>query len=237
LNVILYGECGVGKTSLRNRWVDGVFTGDVAPTFGVDFNIKTLELDCGEEIESVLEGSSRGTTTANAVFDSIGRDVRIDENHACGGGIGADTQSSKLAPYARVEVKINVYDTSGKAAYRTVNGAYLLAFDAVLFVYDVSSVATLDVRTKESNTIARKQAGTVMLLVGNKSDVPISDRQVGIQTGQDAATEFGIPFMEVSAKSGVNVKDAFMSVARSAVADRLSREAPKMNSIERRAGG
>lgn len=43
--------------------------------------------------------------------------------------------------------------------------------------------------------------------------------------------------MEVSAKSGVNVKDAFMSVARSAVADRLSREAPKMNSIERRAGG
>lgn len=177
LNVILYGECGVGKTSLRNRWVDGVFTGDVAPTFGVDFNIKTLELvqedddgwhgrrqqtpgkrevdqDCGEEIESVLEGSSRGTTTANVVFDSIGRDVQIDENHACGGGIGADTQSSKLAPYARMEVKINVYDTSGKAAYRTVNGAYLLAFDAVLFVYDVSSVATLDVRTKESNTIA-----------------------------------------------------------------------------------
>lgn len=43
--------------------------------------------------------------------------------------------------------------------------------------------------------------------------------------------------MEVSAKSGVNVKDAFMAVARSAVADRLSREALKVAPIERRAGG
>lgn len=178
LNVILYGECGVGKTSLRNRWVDGVFTGDVAPTLGVDFNIKTLELVqedddgwygrgqravkkrgeenyCGVgEIESGLEGSSRDTTVTNAVFDGIRRDGQIDEHHTRGGGIGADTRSSKLAPYASFKVKINVYDTSGKAAYRTVNGAYLLAFDAVLFVYDVSSVATLDVRTTDSNTVA-----------------------------------------------------------------------------------
>lgn len=130
LNFILHGECNVGKTSLRNRWVDGIFTGDVAPTFGVDFNIKTLDL-----VQEVEEEGNQD--------EEIGGSNNADETQPGTGRKGG--RSMKPAPRADLQVKINVYDTSGKPGYREVNSTYLLAFDAVLFVYDISSMASLNV--------------------------------------------------------------------------------------------
>lgn len=159
LNFILHGECNVGKTSLRNRWVDGIFTGDVAPTFGVDFNIKTLDLvqevedDEEEEEEGAGEeevegerakggGSSEAAAAAAiAATDDTRRDIEEGEKSSK----KKRPTKKKQVPCADLQVKINVYDTSGKPGYREVNSTYLLAFDAVLFVYDVSSMATLDV--------------------------------------------------------------------------------------------
>ncbi|CAN0449619.1 unnamed protein product [Ectocarpus sp. 12 AP-2014] len=63
-----------------------------------------------------------------------------------------------------------------------------------------------------------------MLLVGNKCDMPLSQRQqVGSQTGQDTAAEFGMPFVEVSAKTGTNVREAFMFATTRAVGEYLAR--------------
>ena len=140
LNMILHGECGVGKTSLRNRWVDGVFTGDVAPTYGVDFNIKTLDLvhEVEEEEEKDDENERQG---GGEEEEWVGQ--RADGATASSQREGRGRRAS--SPRAELQVKINVYDTSGKAGYREVNSTYLLAFDAVLFVYDVSAMSSLTV--------------------------------------------------------------------------------------------
>ncbi|CAN0105480.1 unnamed protein product [Ectocarpus sp. 6 AP-2014] len=217
LNFILHGECGVGKTSLRNRWVDGIFTGDVAPTFGVDFNIKTLDL-----VQE--EGEDEGDPTREEEPAVAGKTLPS-------GGRGKGGSKTKQAPCADLQVKINVYDTSGKPGYREVNSTYLLAFDAVLFVYDISSVSTLNELRRyfsdpehRDKLAAKKKAGMAMLLVGNKCDMPLSQRQqVGSQTGQDTAAEFGMPFVEVSAKTGTNVREAFMFATTRAVGEHLAR--------------
>lgn len=164
LNFILHGECNVGKTSLRNRWVDGIFTGDVAPTFGVDFNIKTLDLV--QEVEEEVEGEEDEEEDEEEGKKDKGEEEETEEARRGGsseaaGAIAAENQEEievggksikkqrptkkKEAPCADLQVKINVYDTSGKPGYREVNSTYLLAFDAVLFVYDISSMASLDV--------------------------------------------------------------------------------------------
>ena len=39
------GDAGVGKTSIVRRYTDGVFTSAGIPTIGVDFCIKTLNID------------------------------------------------------------------------------------------------------------------------------------------------------------------------------------------------
>ena len=43
--VILCGNPGVGKTSLLNRYVDGKFSEDAAPTIGANFLIKEIDLN------------------------------------------------------------------------------------------------------------------------------------------------------------------------------------------------
>lgn len=110
VNIVLNGECEVGKTSLRNRWVDDVFTGDVSPTFGVDFNMKTVYLVRDQE-----------SPPRRAAAPSTSHDDDL-------------------------KVKMNIYDTSGKPGYREVNSTYMLSFDAMVFVYDISAKRTLNVR-------------------------------------------------------------------------------------------
>ncbi|XP_075702528.1 ras-related protein Rab-37 isoform X4 [Rhinoderma darwinii] len=53
----------------------------------------------------------------------------------------------------------------------------------------------------------------VIMLLGNKCDVT-TGRVVRTEDGESLAKEYGIPFMETSAKTGVNVELAFMAIAR-----------------------
>ncbi|GBM74909.1 Ras-related protein Rab-37 [Araneus ventricosus] len=57
------------------------------------------------------------------------------------------------------------------------------------------------------------QDDVVIMLIGNKADAG-SDRVVQYEDGERLAKEYGVTFMETSAKTGVNVELAFMAVAR-----------------------
>ena len=54
------------------------------------------------------------------------------------------------------------------------------------------------------------------ILVGNKCDLE-SERQVTFEEGTQMAAEFGIPFLEASAKDNINVSDAFMQITRNVI--------------------
>ncbi len=43
--VVIFGDGGVGKTSLVNRYLTGVFKGDSTMTIGVDFHMKKVEIE------------------------------------------------------------------------------------------------------------------------------------------------------------------------------------------------
>ncbi len=52
----------------------------------------------------------------------------------------------------------------------------------------------------------------LIFLVGNKLDMA-EKRKVGTEKGQALAQELGVPFIETSAKVGVNVKQLFENIA------------------------
>ncbi|KAF2984154.1 hypothetical protein EK904_007643 [Melospiza melodia maxima] len=52
------------------------------------------------------------------------------------------------------------------------------------------------------------------MLLGNKVD-SAQDRVVKREDGEKLAKEYGVPFMETSAKSGLNVELAFTAIAKS----------------------
>ena len=43
--ILLIGDSGVGKSSILNRFVDNTYLENNMSTIGVDFKIKTIELD------------------------------------------------------------------------------------------------------------------------------------------------------------------------------------------------
>lgn len=69
-----------------------------------------------------------------------------------------------------------------------------------------------DIRTWFSNVEQHATEGVNKILIGNKCDWE-EKRVVPVERGQQLADELGIPFMEVSAKSNINVEKAFYSLA------------------------
>ena len=70
----------------------------------------------------------------------------------------------------------------------------------------------VDIRTWFSNVEQHATEGVNKILIGNKCDWE-DRRVVSTERGQQLADELGIPFLEVSAKSNINVEKAFYSLA------------------------
>ena len=96
----------------------------------------------------------------------------------------------------------------------------------ILLVYDVTDERsfnssnyaamkglTLDIRTWFQNVEQHATEGVHKILIGNKCDWT-EKRVITEEQGKALAQELGIPFIETSAKSNVNVEEAFFSLAR-----------------------
>jgi hypothetical protein len=87
----------------------------------------------------------------------------------------------------------------------------LLPLPAPLYTTRTNSHPT-DIRTWFSNVEQHASEGVNKILIGNKCDWE-EKRAVSTAQGQALADELGIPFIEVSAKSNINVEKAFFSLA------------------------
>jgi GTPase SAR1 family protein len=103
-------------------------------------------------------------------------------------------------------------------------------------------VPKIDIRTWFSNVEQHASEGVNKILIGNKCDWE-EKRAVSTEQGQALADELGIPFLEVSAKSNINVDKAFYSLAadiKKRIIDTQSQVAPQANtgvSIREQSGG
>lgn len=70
-----------------------------------------------------------------------------------------------------------------------------------------------DIRTWHSNVEQHASEGVNKILIGNKCDW--TDKKVITeQQGQELADELGLRYLETSAKTNINVEEAFFALAR-----------------------
>ncbi|KAG0380737.1 GTP-binding protein [Mortierella sp. AD032] len=159
IKLLLIGDSGVGKSCLLLRFSDDSFTPSFITTIGIDFKIRTIELD-GKRI------------------------------------------------------KLQIWDTAGQERFRTITTVYYRGAMGILLVYDVTDERSFsNIRNWFSNIEQHASEGVNKILIGNKCDMP-DKKVISKDQGQALADEFGIKFLETSAKSNIGVEEAFYSIAR-----------------------
>ncbi|XP_071671106.1 ras-related protein Rab-26 isoform X2 [Patagioenas fasciata] len=121
---------------------------------------------------------------------------------------------NKVLTVDGVKVKLQIWDTAGQERFRSVTHAYYRDAHALLLLYDVTNKASFDnIQAWLTEIHEYAQQDVVLMLLGNKVD-SAQDRVVKREDGEKLAKEYGVPFMETSAKSGLNVDLAFTAIAK-----------------------
>uniref|UniRef100_A0AAX7VFP8 small monomeric GTPase n=1 Tax=Astatotilapia calliptera TaxID=8154 RepID=A0AAX7VFP8_ASTCA len=115
---------------------------------------------------------------------------------------------------ATVGIDFRIWDTAGQERFRSVTHAYYRDAQALLLLYDITSKPSFDnIRAWLTEIHEHAQKDVVIMLLGNKSDMA-AERVVKTEDGEKLAKEYGVPFMETSAKTGVNVDLAFQAIGK-----------------------
>lgn len=162
--ICLLGDGGVGKTSLRERFLGKGFQSGYILTIGADFAVQDIVVN-GEQI------------------------------------------------------KFQIWDLAGQQRFSAVRALYYKGSHGAILVFDRTrpeSLYNLENWKKELFTNVGREIPYIIL--GNKSDLPnsVDDGELDrfIQKSQTEITDipYKINYLNTSAKSGLNVQDAFESL-------------------------
>ncbi|CAL1545133.1 unnamed protein product [Lymnaea stagnalis] len=170
--------------------------GHVGDTYDLSCKVMLIG-DSGVGKTCLLVRFKDGTFLSGSFISTIGIDFR-----------------HKVIDVDGTKVKLQIWDTAGQERFRSITKAYYRDANALLLLYDVTNRSSFDnVRAWLGDIRDYSQDGVVVMLLGNKCD-STSERQVRKEDGERLSKEFGVPFMETSAKTGVNVELAFIAIGR-----------------------
>ncbi|KAG7004992.1 ras-like protein [Physcia stellaris] len=110
---------------------------------------------------------------------------------------------------------LDVLDTAGQEEYSAMREQYMRTGEGFLLVYSITSRQSFEeILTFQQQILRVKDRDYFpIIIVGNKCDLDM-ERQVSRQEGEDLARQFNCAFIETSAKSRINVDNAFHNIVR-----------------------
>jgi len=109
-------------------------------------------------------------------------------------------------------VKLKIGDTAGGEKFRTLTSGYFRNAEGVLVVFDVTNKESYEDLGNCFQEAEYYAPSCVKILVANKVDLP--NRLIAKEDGKSFADGKGVPYFEVSAKTGDGVKDMWTEMAK-----------------------
>ncbi|KXG47521.1 Small GTPase superfamily, Rab type [Penicillium griseofulvum] len=133
----------------------------------------------------------------------------------------ADSESSSADSYRKQCViddevaLLDVLDTAGQEEYSAMREQYMRTGEGFLLIYSITSRQSFEeIMTFQQQILRVKDKDYFpIIVVANKCDLE-KERVVSEQEGEALARQFGCKFIETSAKSRINVENAFYDLVR-----------------------
>jgi len=114
-------------------------------------------------------------------------------------------------------IRIQIWDTAGQEAFRSITRSYYKNSTCAFIVYDITSKKSFEdvvIWMKECKDMCYKDI--LICLIGNKCDLE-ERRAVSTEDGKKFAEENNLLFFETSAKDGTNINEVFSQSATNIV--------------------
>mmetsp|Transcript_32612 Transcript_32612/g.56634 ORF Transcript_32612/g.56634 Transcript_32612/m.56634 type:complete len:175 (+) Transcript_32612:29-553(+) len=110
------------------------------------------------------------------------------------------------------DIKVIYWDTANPDRYSSLMTPFYQRVRGMCLVYDITSRDSFN-RLDDWLTLIRQHASPLikLILIGNKSDLD-SERSVSFEEGKAYADRQGLSFIEVSAQTTANIKEAVMTL-------------------------
>ena len=136
-------------------------------------------------------------------------------------------------------IKLQIWDTCGQEVYRSLISSFYRSASLAIIVYSIDSEDSFNNIEKWLNDVKTQSNPDVKIfLIGNKADLE-DKRQVAKETGEKFCSDHKLSFfIETSAKTGFNVQNVFIQVAKELylqheeIKNRISRPGSLMNMPE-----
>ncbi len=135
---------------------------------------------------------------------------KIPQNHITTIGIDYATKMQKLNN--GTEISFQIWDTAGQERFNSLTNKLYKSANGLILVYDITSIKSFENINKWLETIKRENNKNVkLLLVGNKIDLE-NQREVNFNQIKEFSENYGIDFIEISAKENIKVENVFIKI-------------------------
>lgn len=112
------------------------------------------------------------------------------------------------------DVSLDILDTAGQDDFAAIRATYMRSGNGFIVVFAVNDPSSFDAVDKFQTDIkvTSQKEDIPIIVCGNKCDLP--DRDVTEEEAKQYCQEHGLVYFETSAKSNVNVQEAFMEAIR-----------------------
>ena len=112
-----------------------------------------------------------------------------------------------------INCRLQILDTSGDEDYQNMLDTYIEFTNCYLLIYSINNENSFkEVKTKYERICQVKEKekeNIIIVLVGNKCDLPINERKVSTNEAEEYANKNGMKFLESSALNRINTKEVF----------------------------
>ena len=150
--------------------------------------------------------------------------------------VGLDYRVKQMTLENGQSAKVCIWDTAGQERFRAITKNYYKGAHGIMLIYDVTRQETFDnVRNWLTQVTENASDNATIFLIGNKCD-DVDGRQISTEEGKKVASDYGITFIETSAKKDINISSTFEELVKE-IYQKVGNLEPKQVQITTQIGG